>query len=48
MSNCSFFGFFVIVSASDVMEGYLEDYEEGLKACEEAPKIWMQVVKQIV
>lgn len=28
---------------AQVVEASLEDYEIGLKACEEAAKIWMQV-----
>lgn len=29
---------------AEVVEGSLEDYEEGLKACADASKAWMQVV----
>ncbi|GAB2220031.1 hypothetical protein Drorol1_Dr00007673 [Drosera rotundifolia] len=28
---------------AEVVEGSLEDYEEGMRACAEAAKIWMQV-----
>lgn len=28
---------------AQVVEASLEDYEQGLKACEEAAKVWMQV-----
>ncbi|KAJ6696114.1 ALPHA-AMINOADIPIC SEMIALDEHYDE DEHYDROGENASE [Salix koriyanagi] len=28
---------------ADVVEGSIEDYEEGMRACSEAAKIWMQV-----
>ncbi|XP_065866936.1 aldehyde dehydrogenase family 7 member B4 [Euphorbia lathyris] len=28
---------------AEVVEGSIEDYEEGMKACSEAAKIWMQV-----
>lgn len=35
---------FLVQPIAEVVEGSLEDYEEGLKACEEASKIWMQVV----
>lgn len=45
MSNCSFCFFFslLVQPIAEVVEGSLEDYEEGLKACEEASKIWMQM-----
>lgn len=31
----------------EVVEASLEDYEIGLKACEEAAKIWMQVSYEV-
>lgn len=32
---------------AQVSEGSLEDYEEGMQACSEATKIWMQVSYQL-
>lgn len=33
----------LIQKIATVVEASLEDYEEGMKACSEASKIWMEV-----
>ena len=33
----------LIQTIAKVVEGSIEDYEEGMKACSEAAQIWMQV-----
>lgn len=38
----------LIQPIAEVVEGSLEDYEEGLKACAEASKMWMQVVYTVL
>lgn len=44
--NCfylfSFYGF--IKKIAEVVEASLEDYEQGMKACREASRVWMQVI----
>lgn len=38
-----FLSIILIQKIAEVVEASIEDYEEGMKACSEAAKLWIQV-----